>query len=104
MGYEEMIYATSTGAITSDNLLQYLDDGEPLETVCAAAAAGGESLASLFASAATKNVLEIQTLEASVRPFNELLLRVGRLLGRLVGLVANELAGRIRRDIPEVRS
>ena len=59
LGYEEMIYASSTGASTSDNLLQYLADGEPLETVRAAAASGGETLASLFASAATKNVVEI---------------------------------------------
>ena len=58
-----MIYATSTGASTSDNLLQYLADGEPLETVRATAASGGETLASLFAAAATKNVVEIETLD-----------------------------------------
>ena len=63
LGYEEMIYATSTGASTSDNLLQYLADGDPLGTVCAAAASGGENLASLFAAAATKNVVEIETLD-----------------------------------------
>ena len=63
LGYEEMIYAKSTGASTVNNLLQYLADGEPLETVCAAAASGGETLASLFAAAATKQVVDIETLD-----------------------------------------
>ncbi len=62
LGYEEMIYAKSTGASTGNNWLQYLADGEPLETVCAAAS-GGETLASLFATAATKNVVEIENLD-----------------------------------------
>ena len=34
LGYEEMIYAKSTGASTVNNLLQYLADGEPLECCC----------------------------------------------------------------------
>ena len=42
LGYEEMVYAQTTGATTRDNLLQYLTDGEPLETICAAAALGDE--------------------------------------------------------------
>ena len=61
--YEEMVYARATGASTSSNLLQYLADGEPLETVCAAAASGNETLASLFATAATKQIVDIETLD-----------------------------------------
>ncbi len=57
LGYEEMICARATGASTSSNLLQYLVDGEPSETVCAAAASGNEMLASLFATAATKQIV-----------------------------------------------
>ena len=58
-----MVYARASGASTSSNLLQYLADGEPLETVCAAAASGGETLASLFAAAATKQIVDIETLD-----------------------------------------
>ena len=63
LGYEEMVYAQATGATSRDNLLQYLTDGEPLETVCAAAAAGEETLASLFATASTKQIVDIETLD-----------------------------------------
>ena len=63
LGYEEMVYARATGAGTSSNLLQYLADGEPLETVCAAAASGNETLASIFAAAATKQIVDIETLD-----------------------------------------
>ena len=44
-------------------VLQYLADGEPLETVCAAAASGNETLASLFAAAATEQIVEVETLD-----------------------------------------
>ena len=58
-----MVYARKTGASTRSNLLEFLTDSEPLETVCAAAASGGEMLASLFAAAATKQIVDIETLE-----------------------------------------
>jgi hypothetical protein len=63
LGYEEMVYARKTGASTQSNLLDYLTNGEPLETGCAAAASGGETLASLFATAASKQIVDIETLD-----------------------------------------
>ena len=58
-----MVYAESTGAVSRDNLLQYLADGEALGSVCATVAAGCETLASLFAAASTKQIVEIDTLD-----------------------------------------
>ena len=49
--------------MSRDNLLQYLADGEPLDSVCATVAAGCETLASLFAAASTKQIVEIDTLD-----------------------------------------
>ncbi len=63
LGYEEMVYARKTGASIRSNLLEYLTDGEALETVCAAAASRDETLASLFGAAATKHIVDIETLD-----------------------------------------
>ncbi len=58
-----MMYAATTGASSGENLLQFLTDGEPLESVYAAASSGRESLASLLTAAITKGTLEVDALE-----------------------------------------
>ena len=63
LGYDEVRYAVEAGMTGSANLVQYLAGEESLDAVCQSVAAGTDSLASLFATAASAGRLQLETLE-----------------------------------------
>ncbi len=62
LGYDETLYAVTTGVSAGDNLLEFLA-GQTLESVCAAVADGKDSLASLFSGATSKRIVTVETLD-----------------------------------------